>query len=101
MEKNIGLNKNEVRILPYNQNWKKLYKQEEELLSCALEKIALEIQHIGSTSIPGAMAKPIIDIAVGVKNLDDAKKCIDPLHGLGYKLEHGSEKWQIFFYKRS
>jgi GrpB-like predicted nucleotidyltransferase (UPF0157 family) len=43
-----------------------------------------EIEHIGSTSIPGLAAKPIIDIMAGVETLEDADRCIEPLQTLGW-----------------
>ena len=88
-------------MLLYNPEWAKLYKKEEKLLRLMLGKTALEIQHIGSTSIHGAIAKPIIDIAVGLKDLKDAEKCIEPLKRLGYKREHGAENGRYFFTKES
>ena len=45
----------------------------------------LDIQHVGSTSIPGMIAKPIIDIAIAVKNFEEASVCIEPIERLGYE----------------
>ena len=42
------------------------------------------IHHVGSTAVPGLAAKPIIDILVGVRDLDSSRACFDPLAGLGY-----------------
>ncbi len=97
----IGLKKQEVKLFPYDPAWAELYKKEEKLFRPALGKIALEIQHIGSTSIPGTMAKPIIDIAVGVKDLKDAEDCIEPLKKLSYKLKHNAEDGRYFFTKEN
>lgn len=99
--KKIGLKKEEVKLLPYDPTWNELYKKEEEVLRSDLGKIALEIQHIGSTAIPGAKAKPIIDIAVGVKELKYAESCMESLKKLGYKLEHGAEDGRYFFAKEN
>lgn len=99
--KQIGLKKEEVKLLPHDPAWAELYKKEEKPLRLTLGKTALEIQHIGSTSIPGALAKPIIDIAVGVRDLKDAEECIQPLKKLGYKLEHGEENGRYFLTKES
>ena len=42
------------------------------------------IHHVGSTAVPGLAAKPIIDILVGVEDLESSRACFDPLAGLGY-----------------
>jgi len=42
------------------------------------------IEHIGSTAVPGLGAKPIIDIMIAIRQLDDAKNCIEPLKSIGY-----------------
>lgn len=62
----LGLNKNEVALVPYQDSWKKSFLQEKALLEQALGVLALRIEHVGSTSVEGLSAKPIIDIAVGV-----------------------------------
>ncbi len=68
----IGLARGTVKIVPYSFNWKEIYKEEEKLLYHLLGKTAIDIQHVGSTSIEGLDSKPIIDIAAGVKSLDNA-----------------------------
>ena len=42
------------------------------------------IHHVGSTAVPGLAAKPVIDIQVGVADLETARSCIEPLAALGY-----------------
>ncbi|MBU4204957.1 GrpB family protein [Patescibacteria group bacterium] len=96
----IGLQSKKVRLFSYNPAWKRLYKEEEKLLRFVIGKYVLDIQHVGSTSIPGAKAKPIIDIAIGVKNLKEGEKCIKPLKQLGYEYKHNAGiKGRHFFVK--
>jgi GrpB-like predicted nucleotidyltransferase (UPF0157 family) len=45
----------------------------------------LAIEHIGSTSVPGLSAKPIIDMLLGMETLEKADICLDPLAQLGYE----------------
>lgn len=62
-----------IEIIPYDENWKKLYEIEKQLLRSILGDHLVEIHHIGSTSIPNIMAKPIIDIlieAVDIEKID-------------------------------
>ncbi len=64
----IGLNKDLVNVYPYDESWALEYKKEEEILKQYLLDFDVRIEHVGSTSIPGLSAKPIIDIAIGAKN---------------------------------
>jgi GrpB-like predicted nucleotidyltransferase (UPF0157 family) len=45
----------------------------------------ISIEHVGSTSIPGIPAKPIIDIGISVKDYNEAEICIKPIEDLGYE----------------
>jgi GrpB-like predicted nucleotidyltransferase (UPF0157 family)/predicted kinase len=73
-----------VDLVPYNTAWPAQFQAEKENIQSALGGLAVEIQHIGSTAIPGLEAKPVIDILVTVPKLSDAVACIAPLHELGY-----------------
>ena len=96
----IGLQKKKVKLLSYKPGWKRLYKKEEELLRSSIGKYIEDIQHIGSTAIPGVKAKPIIDIAIGVKSLEVGEKCIKPLEKLGYEYRQDAGlKGRHFFAK--
>lgn len=70
-----------------------------ELLLPVLEKPHWKFSTFGSTSISGAIAKPIIDIAVGAEDLNDTGKYIKPLKDSGYKLQP-PQKTTDAFYKR-
>ncbi|MDF1654355.1 MAG: bifunctional GrpB family protein/GNAT family N-acetyltransferase [Coxiellaceae bacterium] len=59
-----------IRLTPYNPNWPQAYLQESAWLKQQLGDVIADIQHIGSTSIGGIQAKPVIDILIGVHNLD-------------------------------
>lgn len=70
----------EVIVLEYNPDWIKAYEEEKVKIEVALQGHILSIEHIGSTSVPGLGAKPIIDMMIGVKNLDEfGQKQIDHL----------------------
>lgn len=84
-EKIIGLQRKKVRLVAYKPIWKKLYRKEEKRLRNVFGKDILDIQHVGSTSIPGVKSKPIIDIAVGIKSLKLGRKFLKTLEKLGYK----------------
>lgn len=81
----IGLKRGIVKLASYTYEWKEEYNKEEKLLYSVIEKYALDIQHVGSTSIEGLDAKPIIDIAVAVESLDKVECFKDLLENIGYQ----------------
>lgn len=96
----IGLQRGTVKLVPYSPEWKRLFAEEERLLRASIEAYVVDIQHVGSTAVPGLEAKPIIDIAVGLRRLADVEKCIEPLQHLGYECK-GDEGYpgRFFFAK--
>ncbi len=81
----IGLESGVVRLVPYTEVWAQLFAEEKARLESALGDAVLAIQHVGSTSIPGMVAKPIIDIAIAVEDFEEARTCIKPLEQLDYE----------------
>src|SRR5215813_5161727 len=73
-----------IVIQEYDPQWPQLYAIEERLLWEALSPTAVQIEHIGSTSVPFLAAKPIIDISVAVGDLADVSACVGALADLGY-----------------
>lgn len=74
-----------VIIVPYDPNWNELYQSERDVIVDSIGKYIRNIEHIGSTSVEGLAAKPIIDIMIGIESLSDATYCITPLQQLGYE----------------
>ena len=74
-----------VYLSDYQNEWPELFEDEKSVL---LEKLRPwlkgSIEHVGSTAVPGLKAKPIIDIMVGVKDLENAEGAIDILQNSGY-----------------
>ncbi len=58
----LGLPSGQLRLVPYEPDWLHLFLAEKERLFASLSNDILDVQHIGSTSIPGMIAKPILDI---------------------------------------
>ena len=67
----MGLIKGEVKLEQYDIKWQADFLAEKTELEKIFGEVALEIEHIGSTSVRGLSAKPIIDIAVAVNSLRD------------------------------
>ncbi len=59
---------NKIEVVAYNPDWQTLYEDEAQKITNALEHEVSSIHHIGSTAIPGILAKPIIDIKVVVND---------------------------------
>ena len=60
---------NPILVVDYDADWPLLYDPEKIHILDALGNTIADIQHIGSTSLPGLAAKPVIDILLGVKNV--------------------------------
>lgn len=67
----MALKRGTVELEDYNTDWNEEYKKEETLLKEVLKDRIIEIHHIGSTSIKGLKAKPVIDIIIVIKSLSD------------------------------
>jgi GrpB-like predicted nucleotidyltransferase (UPF0157 family) len=82
-----------IVIEAYCQEWPERFKQEAQMIQQAIAPYITVIDHIGSTSVPGLSAKPIIDMLIGVKSLADSPHFIPPLQTLGYVYipEHEAE----------
>ncbi|MBI3743035.1 MAG: GrpB family protein [Chloroflexi bacterium] len=75
----------DVVIVPYDAIWAGIFRFERRRIREALLPWVQEIEHIGSTSVAGLAAKPIIDILVGLRRLEDARECIPRMEALGYE----------------
>jgi GrpB-like predicted nucleotidyltransferase (UPF0157 family) len=82
-----------VLIVEYDPVWPDLFKREAKRLRNALGPRALEIEHIGSTSVPGLAAKPIIDMLLVVKNSADENAYVPDLESVGYVLRIRERDW--------
>jgi len=80
----LGLSEDTVKLVPYTPEWDRLFKEEKARIQATIGVYILDIQHIGSTAIPGIVAKPIIDMSVAVENFEEAIICVEPLIQLGY-----------------
>jgi len=94
----LGLKRGELRVSPYREEWKNLFEIEKRDIKKIIGDYIKDIQHVGSTSIPGMPAKPILDIAIAVKDFEEARICIKPLCDMGYtfKGENGIPRRHYF-----
>ncbi len=81
----LGLEKKTVKLLPHNEQWHELFAEEKARLETAIGEFVLAIEHVGSTSICGIAAKPILDIAIAISDKATGEKCVAPLENAGYE----------------
>ncbi|MDD5218473.1 MAG: GrpB family protein [Candidatus Omnitrophica bacterium] len=86
----LGLKRGTVKLCEHHDEWAELYEQEKQLLKNIFGDKIIEMEHIGSTAIPGVPAKPIIDINTAIKSLDKetVDEFIEPLQKVGYTYMH-------------
>lgn len=104
-----------LEIVDYRSSWSDEFRELAARLSSALGPLALRIDHIGSTAVPGLAAKDVIDVQITVAALDDA--VLRALESLGYvhvaritadhrpasfeksPEEHGDDGWRKWFFR--
>ena len=74
-----------VAVLPYDEQWKQDFRKIKAELADALGQLAIRIEHVGSTSVQGLSAKPIIDIDVVIKDYTILEDVISALSEIGYQ----------------
>ncbi|MGB2992976.1 MAG: GrpB family protein [Paenisporosarcina sp.] len=81
----LGLTKDEVKLVPYDNEWENEFLRVKKEIIKHTNLNDTSIQHIGSTSIVGILAKPILDMVVGVDDINDVdKKIISGLKKEGF-----------------
>ena len=76
-----------VLVLPYDEQWKQDFLKIKAELAGALGSLAIGIEHVGSTSVQGLSAKPIIDIDVVIKDYTILEDVVSALGEIGYRHE--------------
>lgn len=76
-----------VVVVPYNEQWKTDFEKIKQYLLTAIQNQIVGIEHIGSTSVEGLSAKPIIDIDIVIKDYSVFDNMVDSLASLGYTHE--------------
>ncbi len=77
-------NLRKVEVCPYNEKWAQMFIEEAERLNHILKNDIIDIHHIGSTSVPGLKAKPIIDIQIVVKDINRVERYHMEMKQIGY-----------------
>ena len=91
----FGLKRGTVRLLPHDAAWEEEAAKTICLLKPILREDAADAQHVGSTAIRGICAKPILDIAIGAKDLQTLQKHHETLaqNGVVFRREERPNEW--------
>ena len=73
-----------IRVVAYDERWPTLFTEQASAMRERLGAVALRIDHIGSTAVPGLAAKPIIDVQISVAAFEPLDAFRVPLEALGY-----------------
>lgn len=94
----MGLPRAIVRLVAYSPRWPLEFERVRGCVAKALGDLALRVEHVGSTAVPGLVAKPIIDVAIGVRDGDAATQTIPLLVAAGFEFrgDAGSSGGLVF-----
>lgn len=93
------MSSNQVIVL-YKKEWALIYQVEAQKLKQVFGDFMIDLQHIGSTSIPDISARPIIDIAVLIESAKDADSFIKPLGSLEYEFDPEKSSSERHFFRK-
>ena len=74
-----------VEVVDYDQDWPRAYAEERDRIAAAIGEAIVAIEHVGGTAVPGLPAKPVIDLMVGVEDIERAGPAVAGLINLGYE----------------
>ena len=82
-----------VYLAPYDPDWTKQFSLHARHIRDALSEGVLLLEHVGSTSVPGLWAKPVIDMVLVVSNSADEQSYVPALEALGFVLRIREPDW--------
>jgi GrpB-like predicted nucleotidyltransferase (UPF0157 family) len=82
-----------VRLAEPDPAWADWYVPERDRILVGLGERAVQVEHVGSTSVPGLAAKPVIDIVLVVADSADEPSYVPDLEAAGYRLKHREPFW--------
>ncbi|PAD66024.1 hypothetical protein CHH83_26165 [Bacillus sp. 7586-K] len=82
-----------ITLKDYDPHWPVLFEREAKRIRSILGKKALQVEHVGSTSVPGLCAKPIIDMLLVVTDSGDEASYVPDLEEAGYTLRIREPEW--------
>jgi GrpB-like predicted nucleotidyltransferase (UPF0157 family) len=82
-----------ILLLDYSPEWPVLFQREAERVRATLGDLVLQLEHVGSTAVPGLAAKPIIDMALALADSADEPRYVPTMEAAGYMLENREPDW--------
>jgi GrpB-like predicted nucleotidyltransferase (UPF0157 family) len=82
-----------IYLAPYDSSWPSMFTRLKVRVHEALGDAVLLLEHVGSTSVPGLSAKPIIDMVLAVTDSSDEASYVEPLEKEGFKLRIREPEW--------
>jgi GrpB-like predicted nucleotidyltransferase (UPF0157 family) len=89
-----------IRIMEYDPAWPALAAAELRRIADALGELAVRLEHVGSTAVPGLAAKPIVDLQLSVADIGSRERYVAPLEALGYLFVPEPESPDYHFFAR-
>ena len=74
-----------VEVVDYDPDWPRAFAEERDRIAAAIGESSLAIEPVGGTAVPGLPAKPVIDLMVGVEDIERAGPAVAGLINLGYE----------------
>lgn len=73
-----------IEVVEYDPRWAEAFRAESAAIQSVLDGLDIRLHHIGSTSVPGLMAKPVIDILIEATDVADLDRYNDAMRSIGY-----------------
>jgi len=74
-----------VVLIEHSPAWAELYRKQEQRIRAALGRVAVLVEHVGSTAVPGLPAKLVVDVCLGVPDPRDELQYLTRLTRIGYR----------------
>jgi GrpB-like predicted nucleotidyltransferase (UPF0157 family) len=97
----VAPTRDRIEVVGYDLAWPGRFRELAMPMRAALGDVALRIDHIGSTAVPGLDAKPIIDIQISVADFDPSDAFRVPLEGIGYVFRHENPERTKRYFRES
>lgn len=99
----IGLEQNTVKLVDHDAGWARLGRESCRAVQNACGKRLVDVQHVGSTAVPGLEAKPILDLAAGVHAMNSISEISERLTRAGYlyRGDQGDDGGHLFVLESS
>lgn len=85
-----------IELVPYDEAWPSIFEAWKDRLLAAMPRRPRRIDHIGSTSVPGLAAKPVVDIQISVDDLEDEAAYVPAIESLGVQLRSRDRDHRYF-----